>query len=193
MNSRWLSQLGAKDKWLFLTWPLHGSLPHPSLPPNNQPSAGQTFGWIDRRLDTARSGPSFLGEEPVASIVAESLYRGMEIGHYRLGPFVIMANHVHVLLLPLVSPSRFLKSLKSVTARNANRVLGRTGEAFWQRESYDHWVRDEQEWTRVATYIENHPVKAGLVFRPENYRWSSAHEMHRQRSLGAHDSMRYIH
>ena len=100
--------------------------------------------------------------------------RGVGLGHYQLGPFVVMANHVHVLLLPLVPPSRLLKSLKGSTAREANRLLGRTGEPFWQRESYDHWVRDEAEWNRIAAYIENNPVKAGLVARAEEYPWSSA-------------------
>ncbi len=66
-----------------------------------------------------------------------------------------------------------MKSLKGSTAREANRLLGRTGEPFWQRESYDHWVRDEREWRRIEFYIENNPVKAGLVSRAEEYRWSS--------------------
>src|SRR5438552_1921602 len=62
------------------------------------------------------------------------------------GAFAIMANRVHVLLLPRIPPSRLLKSLKGYTAYQANRVLGRTGEPFWQRESYDHWVRSQEEW-----------------------------------------------
>ena len=49
-----------------------------------------------------------------------------------LGAFAVMANHVHVLLLPLISPSRLLKSLKGYTAHEANRILGRTGEPFWR-------------------------------------------------------------
>lgn len=92
-----------------------------------------------------------------------------------------MANHVHVLLLPQIAPSQLLKSLKGYTAREANRLLGRTGAPFWQRESYDHWVRDPAEWTRIAAYIEDNPVKAGLVSRAEEYRWSSAHERWRLR------------
>jgi len=64
--------------------------------------------------------------------------------------------------------------LKGYTARQANRMLGRTGEAFWQPESYDHWVRSEQEWGRIVRYIENNPVGAGLASRPEAYPWSSA-------------------
>jgi REP element-mobilizing transposase RayT len=137
---------------------------------------------MDRRLDLARSGPMFLRQHEVASLVVESLYRGVELGHYELASFVIMANHVHVLLLPLVAPSRLLKSLKGCTAREANRLLGRTGEPFWQRESYDHWVRDEPEWRRISAYIEDNPVRAGLVSRPEDYGWSSAHERWRLRS-----------
>jgi len=85
-----------------------------------------------------------------------------------------MPNHVHVLLLPKINPSQLLGSLKSATAREANRLLGRIGEPFWQRESYDHWVRSSNEWNRIAKYIEANPVKAGLVVTPEEYRWSSA-------------------
>ena len=65
-----------------------------------------------------------------------------------------MANHVHVLLLPRIPPSRLLQSPKRTTGRLTNRLLGRTGETFWQAESYDHWVRDEHEWNRVVDYIE---------------------------------------
>jgi type I restriction enzyme R subunit/putative DNA methylase len=98
-----------------------------------------------------------------------------------------MANHVHVLLLPKVPPSRLLQSLKGVTARQANLLLGRTGETFWQAESYDHWVRDETEWDRIAAYIEDNPVKAGLVHCAEDYRWSSAGKLcgSAETSLGA--------
>jgi len=163
-------------RWLFVTWHLHGSLPARQFPqPDNAAAAGRAFVWIDRQLDTARSGPLFLRQEAIARLVRDSPQRGVELGHYQLGAFVIMANHVHVLLLPLVDPSHLLKSLKGATARYANRFLGRTGEPFWQRESYDHWVRDAAEWTRIAAYIENNPVKAGLVARAEDYAWSSAH------------------
>ncbi|RPI12327.1 MAG: hypothetical protein EHM65_06090, partial [Acidobacteriales bacterium] len=91
--------------------------------------------------------------------------------------FVVMPNHVHVLLTPRVLPSRLLKSLKGCTARQANRVLGRTGEIFWQSESYDHWVRNDTEFQRIGAYIENNPVKAGLVARAGDYRWSSAADL----------------
>jgi len=83
-----------------------------------------------------------------------------------------MANHVHILLLPKISPSRLLQSMKGFTARQANLILNRTGEPFWQAESYDHWVRNEPEYFRIAAYIENNPVKAGRVERAEDFSWS---------------------
>jgi hypothetical protein len=87
----------------------------------------------------------YLAQESLAAIVVASLHRGALLGHYELGAYVVMSNHVHVLLLPKISPSRVMQSLKGATAREANRVLGRAGETFWQAESYDHWVRDEKE------------------------------------------------
>ena len=103
------------------------------------------------------------------------------MGHYKLGPFAIMANHVHVLLLPSVPPSRLLKSLKGFRAREANRLLARTGEPFWQRESYDHWVRNADEFREISAYIENNPVKAGFTARAEDYSWSSANREWREK------------
>lgn len=60
------------------------------------------------------------------------------------------------------------------TAREANRILGRTGLPFWQKEFFDHWIRNEQEFERVRAYIERNPVTAGLAAAPDQYRWSSA-------------------
>ncbi len=85
-----------------------------------------------------------------------------------------MANHVHVLLTPGTEVRRLMKSLKGVTAREANLVLERTGKPFWQDESFDHWVRNEGEFIEIREYIENNPVAAGLVERPEDWPWSSA-------------------
>ena len=130
------------------------------------------------------AGPLWLREQTIAEIVIASLFKGVELGHYRLAAFVIMGNHVHVLLLPLISPSLLLKSLKGTTAREANRHLGRTGEPFWQRESYDHWVRDAEEWRRIAAYVEDNPVKAGLAASAEEYMWSSACAKWRERLAG---------
>jgi REP element-mobilizing transposase RayT len=136
------------------------------------PVAKLSFGWIATWTAHAPVRCIF-GQPAVAQLVLESL-TGEQLGHYELYAFVVMANHVHVLIHPHVDPSRLLKSLKGATAREANKLLGRTGESFWQKESHDHWVRDQAEFERIRLYIENNPVKAGLVKAPEQYPWSSA-------------------
>ena len=173
ISVRRLPHIYPRDRWLFLTWGLHGAVRPYHFPPPHKASTGRAFAWLDRQLDMACSGPMFLRQDAIANLVVESLRRGAELGHYELASFVVMANHVHVLLLPKVPPSRLLKALKGCTAREANCLLGRTGEPFWQRESYDHWVRDEREWRRIEFYIENNPVRAGLVGHADEYRWSS--------------------
>lgn len=85
-----------------------------------------------------------------------------------------MPNHVHILVTPRVPVSQLMHSLKRFTAREANRILGLTGQPFWQDESYDRLVRDDHELGRIATYIERNPVTAGLVAEPKQFRWSSA-------------------
>ena len=163
-----------EGKWIFATWHLHGSLPQGRFSPPGKLSAGEAFVWLDRYLDTTQKGPLYLKLEPIAKVVVASLLRGIELAHYELGPWVLMANHVHVLLLPKIAPALLFRGLKGVTAREANKILGLTGNPFWQGESYDHWVRDDVEMDRIGKYIENNPVKAGLVERAEDYPWSSA-------------------
>ena len=85
-----------------------------------------------------------------------------------------MPNHVHVLLRPKTSMPAITRWLKGSTARQANLILGRTGEAFWQDESFDHRVRDEAELDRIVRYVEYNPVNAGLAANPRDWPWSSA-------------------
>jgi REP element-mobilizing transposase RayT len=159
---------------LFLTFHLHGSVPAALLPPPVPLASGQAFVWLDRRLDTTQSGPMYLRQPDIARIVVDSIHKGVDSGHYELAAYVVMANHVHLLIRPAVAPDRLLKSLKGATARYANRLLGRTGEPFWQKESYDHWVRNQSEFEKIRAYIESNPVKAGLVRSPQDFPWSSA-------------------
>ncbi len=159
---------------LFITWHLHGSVPASLLPPPGPLASGQAFVWLDRQLDILRHGPMYLRQPDIARIVIGSIQKGVDLGHYELGAYVVMANHVHLLIRPAIAPHRLLKSLKGSTAREANRLLGRTGEPFWQKESYDHWVRNQSEFERIRMYIESNPVKAGLVRNPRDYPWSSA-------------------
>ena len=159
---------------LFLTWHLHGSVTASLLPPPGSLTPGQASVWLDRQLDTARKGPMYLRQPQIAEIVVASIRKGAELEHYDLAAYVVMANHVHLLIVPKIAPDRLMRSLKGSTAREANRLLGRTGEPFWQKESSDHWVRNRVELERIRNYIENNPVQAGLVRTAGDYRWSRA-------------------
>ncbi len=130
---------------------------------------------MDRLLDHARTGPLYLARPELAELVVQAIVEGRDtLGHYDLHAFVVMANHVHVLITPRVPVSKLLQRLKGSTARRANEMLGLTGRAFWQEESYDRWMRDEREFQRIRVYIEENPVRASLVALPEDYPWSSA-------------------
>jgi putative transposase len=159
---------------LFVTFRLHGSLPANRPFPASTLTSGEAFVTMDRVLDQARSGPTFLRQSAIAQLVLASIECGAGLEHYQMHSFVIMPNHVHLLLTPHVSVSKLLGSLKTSTARRANLLLQRCGRPFWQEESYDHLVRSGEEFRSVRRYIENNPVSACLAARPEEYAWSSA-------------------
>jgi REP element-mobilizing transposase RayT len=94
---------------------------------------------------------------------------------YNLISYCIMSNHVHLLIESLVTENanhhgksakypltETLRLIKGSAARDCNLALKREGH-FWQHESYDRYVRDEQELARIIQYMLNNPVKAGLV------------------------------
>ena len=129
---------------------------------------------IERHLDQG-TGECHLRRPGIADMVADALQH-FHTRQYLLDDWVVMPNHVHVILWPMpdLTLSEILKSRKRHTARQANLILGRTGETFWQRESYDHWIRGDEEKSRIRRYIRMNPVKAGLCKAPEDWRWSSA-------------------
>ena len=129
---------------------------------------------MDHYLDTTRMGPMWLARPDVADLVSAHIQRGVEECLYELCAWVAMANHVHLLIRPVIKPGEALRRIKGRSAREANLALSRTGEPFWQAESYDHWARNAEETARIVRYIENNPVTAGLAMRAEDYRWSSA-------------------
>ena len=88
-----------------------------------------------------------------------------------------MPTHVHLLFwalrdstgwpFPLV---KIMQSLKGSSAHTLNKLLGRSGPV-WDEESFDHVLRSDESWEQKREYIRQNPVRAGLVERPEDYRW----------------------
>ena len=164
------------DSALFITWRLHGSLPRRTLAASlKESNPGKRFLVLDRELDRAASGPTWLKDVGLAKVVVDALHHGAEhLQLYRLSAYVVMSNHVHILIWPKALLPEITKAIKGFTARESNRILGRTGKKFWQDESFDHAVRTEDEFYRIVRYIEWNPVKAGLVESPEKWPSSSA-------------------
>ena len=113
--------------------------------------------WLD-----AGTGSCALAREDAREEVRRSLhyFNGTRL---TLHAAVIMPNHVHCLMEPLegFKLSELLKSIKSYSAHEINKRLGRKG-AFWQNESYDHIVRSEKQYARYVHYIRENPIKANL-------------------------------
>ena len=104
-------------------------------------------------------GECYMRNDRVAEIVATGL-KHFDGQRYRLWAWCIMPNHVHVVFQPSgdFSLSSILHSWKSYTAKQANKVLGRTG-AFWQVESYDHLVRNDADFDHAVLRVRQRPVR----------------------------------
>jgi putative transposase len=178
-----------EGKSIFITWRLYGSLPASVLKniraarnryaaspaePDSGESPGRIFRQLDSALDSAKSGPLWLADPELADYAEYPIWRGADLGRYDLHAYVVMPNHVHVLLDPHLPLAKISRVIKGVAARDANATLGRTGKPFWQDESFDHWIRNSAEFERIRYYIEWNPVRAGLVARPNDWKWSSA-------------------
>ena len=98
-------------------------------------------------------------------------YRAQE--KYLLHEFVLMPDHFHLLITPLLTLERALQLIKGGFSFRANRELGFQGE-IWEKSFYDRRVRDWEEYSAYRQYIHRNPVKRGLALVPEEYPYSSA-------------------
>ena len=96
---------------------------------------------------------------------------------FELHAAAVMPDHVHMLLTPMrdregwpYALPEILKLIKGVSARGVNKLLGGSGPV-WQDESFDHVLRSGENFEEKLEYIRQNPVRAGLVVRPEEYRW----------------------
>jgi len=108
-------------------------------------------------------------------IVVASLEWLRSAGRIRLYGFVVMPDHVHAVLAPAASSllPEVMKSLKGFSGKRIQAERGLHG-ALWQDGYFDHAIRTPSEAWAARKYIEDNPVRAGLVGTPEAYRLSSA-------------------
>ena len=147
-------------------------------------------GQVERYLDAGHV--SCVLREAVCAQAVLDAWRHDDGRYYRLHAWVVMPNHVHVLIEPSggCAIGEIVGAWKSVTAR---KILGSAtapgrlkqlatagGRAprkrrVWQTDYYDRFIRNECHYAAVVDYIHNNPVNAGLVVRPQDWPWSSAH------------------
>jgi putative DNA methylase len=119
------------------------------------------------------AGECLLARPEIAG-AAEGALRFFDGARYQLQAWVVMPNHVHVLVDIWQTPlAAVILSWKRFIAREANKLLGREG-TFWEREYWDNWIRDEEHRRKAVRYVESNPVKAHLAAEASAWLWSSA-------------------
>jgi putative transposase len=155
----------------FVTFRLADSLPRSVV--EALKLQGDTVRLIDQELD-AGLGACWLQRAEIAGLVQDALLH-FDGERYRLLAWCLMPNHVHIVfeMFDDYSLSDIIGSCKSFTARRANARLGRSGP-FWHPDYFDRYMRDEDHLSRTIDYVEQNPVKAGLVGTAIEWLWSSA-------------------
>jgi REP element-mobilizing transposase RayT len=133
----------------------------------------QLFRTLEKCLD-AGYGACPLRQPAAANIVVAEL-EALADWQIAAPHFSVMPNHWHALLVPTDarahSLSQIMKRVKGRTGKRIRRLVPGVG-AFWQSEWFDRWVRDDNEWARIATYIQNNPGKAGLCLDHREHPWT---------------------
>ena len=139
----------------------------------------ELFRWYSDRVDKyldAGHGLCHLRDPALADLVAGAI-RFFEGRRYELRAWVVMPNHAHAVVWPMPGHvlSDILHSWKSFTSHEINQRLAAKVSPFWQSESYEHLIRDDEDLHRCCHYTLMNPVNARLCARPEDWKWSSAH------------------
>jgi putative transposase len=131
------------------------------------------FRLVDGYLDKMANEPYWLKQPAIAEIVADSLHF-CDGKFYKLWCYCVMPNHVHLVITTLKNAPplyTILQKHKRHTAKECNKLLNRSGQ-FWTHESYDHVVRNNDEFNRIVFYTINNPVKAGFIKNWSEWKWA---------------------
>jgi len=110
-----------------------------------------------------------------SDLLLATIIRNRDKGEFLLHEFVIMPNHMHLLIS--VDDDNFLGRALQMVKGGFSHAMGQAGlklKAVWQPSYYEHRVRDEVEYDCMRAYIHQNPVRRHLVDAAEHYPYSSA-------------------
>jgi putative transposase len=111
--------------------------------------------------------------EANANLFLETLQHYRREGNYKLHAFVVMPDHIHLLLTPQqITIERTIGLIKGGFSHRLGSNL-----TVWQRGFTDHRIRNREELELRRDYIHQNPVRARIVDRPELYAYSSAYRI----------------
>jgi putative transposase len=141
-------------------------------PPRDRTSFGSQTYFV-----TAKSwaGRSIFQSERSASLLIETLFHYRAKGKYQLHEFVVMPDHIHLLLTPApeLTLERVMQFVKGGFSYRAGKQLG-ASLGVWERGYVDHRIRDIRDCESHRDYIHQNPVRKGLVSSTEQFPYSSA-------------------
>jgi putative transposase len=123
---------------------------------------------------STQSGRAILQRDAVAELFVNVIYDYRHQDRFLLHAFVVMPDHVHLIITPAESLERAMQFIKGGFSYRASRQFGLPSE-LWARGFTDHRIRDRNDFVIHRNYIHLNPVRRHLVDRPEQYHFSSAH------------------
>jgi REP element-mobilizing transposase RayT len=167
----YLPHFDAPELVQALTFRLSDSLPQQAIERLRGDSRARTR--FEEALDQG-IGACWLKQPAIAELVEDTLLH-FDGQRYHLLAWCIMPNHVHAMIEQVQGErlGEIVSSWKRFSARRANERLGLKGR-FWQEDYWDRFIRNEMHLAAAISYVENNPVKAGLVSDARLWPWSSA-------------------
>lgn len=164
----------------FITYRLANTIPTDMLRKIHNPERNwdfekfkRAFIKYDSLLNNSAAGLYFLSQKNIAEICRYTLHYP-DGNEYTLICYCIMPNHIHLVFKLLdynKGISKIMQSIKRISARKSNLILGKEGK-FWQDESYDRLVRNDVELYFIIRYVLLNPVNAHLVSNWEEWEYT---------------------
>jgi putative transposase len=119
---------------------------------------------------------NLLQSDRMAELFCETLFHYRSEGKFLLHAFIVMPNHIHLLLTVSkgLTLERAVQLIKGGFSHEASKRMGNIGPV-WQKSFVDRRVRNLAEFEKFREYIHQNPVRAGMVHSADQYLYSSVH------------------